>query len=57
MKSLFGSDRNFYRYNRGEYKLTPERQEEVMAVFRQHGYDTKDLRFEHYEELVDFIGQ
>lgn len=53
--ALFGSDRRFYRFNNGEYKLTPERQAEVLAVFKRFGYDTTDLRFAHYEELVDFI--
>ena len=53
--SLFGSNSQFFRYNRGEYKLTPEKQEEVFRLFRRRGYDTSTLRFEHYEETVDFI--
>ncbi|MBQ8049942.1 MAG: hypothetical protein IJ197_00010 [Bacteroidaceae bacterium] len=57
VKRLFGSDRHFYRYNRGEYKLTPERQAEVLAIFQRYGYDTTDFRFEHYEEQVDLIGR
>ena len=56
VKRKFGSDRNFYRYNRGEYKLTPERQAEVLDIFKRYGYDTTNLHFEHYEEQVDFIG-
>ena len=54
--ALFGCDRNFYRYNKGDYKLTPEQQERVLAVFRRLGYDTTDFHFDHYEEQVDFIG-
>lgn len=57
VKALFGSDRQFYRYNKGEYKLSPERQAKVLALFERRGYDTSDFRFEHYEEQVDFIGK
>lgn len=54
---LFGSASQFFRYNRGDYKLTPERQEEVFDVFRRKGYDTTDFRFAHYEEAIDFISK
>ena len=54
---LFGSSRQFYRYNRGEYRLTPERQAEVLSLFERCGYDTTDFRFDHYEEQIDFISE
>ena len=55
LKDFIGSDRQFYRYNRGDYKLTPEEQAKVLNIFRRYGYDTQDMRFDHYEEMVDFI--
>lgn len=53
---LFGSESQFYRYNRGDYKLSPKLQDKVLDIFKRSGYDTTDFRFEHYEEMVDFIG-
>ena len=54
VRGMFGSDRNFYRYNSGRYIVTPEKQAKVLAAFARRGYDTKNLRFEHYREQVDF---
>lgn len=51
----FGSRSQFFRYNRGDYRLTPEMQEEVFDIFRRHGYDTTNFRFAHYEDTIDFI--
>jgi len=52
--ALFGSDSQFFRYNRGYYKLTPEQQEEVLDIFRRNGYDTTDFRFAHYADSYKF---
>lgn len=51
----FGSRSQYFRYNRGDYRLTPEQQEEVLDIFRRQGYDTTDFRFTHYEDTIDFI--
>lgn len=53
--SLFSSESDFWRYNRGHYKLSPERQEEILDIFRRHGYGTEDRRFDHYQEMTDFL--
>lgn len=50
----FSSESDFWRYNRGYYKLTPEQQEAVLDIFRQFGYDPASRHFRHYEEKVDF---
>lgn len=50
----FSSESDFWRYNRGYYKLTPEQQETILDIFRQHGYDPANRRFQHYVEKVDF---
>ena len=50
----FRSESNFWRYNRGHYKLTPEHQEAIFDIFRRFGYDTKGLEFAHYKEQVFF---
>ena len=50
----FRSESDFWRYNRGYYKLTPEQQEAIFDIFRRFGYDTKGLKFAHYKEQVFF---
>ena len=50
----FSSESDFWRYNRGFYKLTPEQQQEILDIFRKHGYDPTKRNFQHYEEKVDF---
>ena len=50
----FKSESDFWRYNRGHYKLTPEQQEEIFSIFKRFGYDTKGLNFAHYKEQVFF---
>ena len=50
----FSSESDFWRYNRGYYKLTPEQQEAILDIFRQHGYDPASRRFQHYVEQFDF---
>ena len=50
----FRSESDFWRYNRGYYKLTPEQQEAIFDIFRRFGYDSKNLKFAHYREQVFF---
>jgi hypothetical protein len=50
----FRSESDFWRYNRGHYKLTPEEQEAIFDIFRRFGYNTKGLKFAHYKEQVFF---
>lgn len=50
----FRSESDFWRYNRGRYKLTPEQQQDILDIFRRFGYDPATRQFQHYEELVDF---
>ena len=50
----FRSESDFWRYNRGHYKLTPEQQEAIFDIFRRFGYNTKVLKFAHYKEQVFF---
>ena len=52
--ALFSSDSKFFRYNRGDFKLTPEQQQEVLDIFRRKGYDTTDMHFAHYEDTYKF---
>ena len=35
--SLFGAERTFYRFRRGEYVITPEQQQEIADLFARHG--------------------
>lgn len=37
LRPIFGSDRHFYRYQRGEYVVSPERQAQVAEAFRRLG--------------------
>ena len=50
----FRSESDFWRYNRGYYKLTPEQQQEILDIFRRFGYDPENRQFQHYEECFDF---
>ena len=51
--ALLGGRATYYRYHRGEYKLLPEQQEAIAAIFAKYGY-TEDLNFDHYCEVLDF---
>lgn len=51
-----GSKTSYYRYSRGDRKLTPEQQADILGIFAEWGYDTSDMRFEHYREAIDFQG-
>ena len=37
-KELLGGKTSYYRYHRGEKKLTPEQQDSVRRLFTKHGY-------------------
>ena len=50
----FKSQSDFWRYNRGYHKLTPEQQEEILDIFRRNGYDPANRQFQHYQEEIDF---
>ncbi|MBQ8968190.1 MAG: hypothetical protein IJ064_00445 [Bacteroidaceae bacterium] len=34
---LFGAERTYYRYRRGEYVITPEVQQQIADLFARHG--------------------
>lgn len=53
LTGLLGNKGGYYRYNRGEKRLSPKQQELVMAVMRRYGYD--DVEFSHYE-LTYWLG-
>lgn len=48
-----GSQSGYYRYNNGTRLLLPEQQEQILTIFREHGYQ-EHLRFDHYCETYDF---
>lgn len=48
LMEILGGKGGYYRYNRGEKRLTPEKQEAVMKVFGSFGYH--DIAFDHYED-------
>lgn len=48
-----GSQRTYYRYNRGDRKLSPEQQEHIARLFQKLGY-SGTVNYEHYAEIIDF---
>lgn len=54
IKKYLGGNTTYYRYHHGDRLLTPEQQEWILALFRQHGY-TGELRFDAYRDIYDFI--
>lgn len=48
-----GSQSGYYRYNSGQRLLLPEQQEQILALFREQGYQ-ENLSFDHYSETYDF---
>lgn len=42
---LFGSRSTYYRFYRGEFLITPKRQEEIAAIFARYGY-TQPRRYD-----------
>ena len=53
MQKYLGGRRNYYRYNAGMWKLSPEQQQWVCDLFTEYGY-TKAVVFDHYVEAYDF---
>ena len=53
VEAYLGGHSAFYRFNRGERLLNPERQEWILNLFRKYGY-TGNLAFDHYCEVYDF---
>ena len=53
VKAYLGGNGTYYRYNRGERVLTPNQQENILAMFKNFGY-TKCLEFDHYQDVYDF---
>jgi len=49
-----GSKTSYSRYEKGEYKLTPKMQQDVLQIFADMGYDISNRRFKHYEKTLDF---
>lgn len=52
VKNYLGGHTNYYRYNRGEYLLSPEQQKQILKIFKKNGYE--DVDFEHYVTTYDF---
>ena len=48
LKALFGSKATYFRYRRGEFLITPQRQREVAAVFQRYGYTAP----RHYDHVL-----
>lgn len=51
--ALLGGRSTYYRHHRGEYKLLPEQQEAISALFAKYGY-TENVIFDHYCDVLDF---
>ena len=47
--ALFGSRSTFYRFYRGEFLITPQRQQEIAAIFANHGITTP----RRYDRVVE----
>ncbi len=50
--SVLGGKTAYYRVHRGEKHLSPDKQQEVNALFAQYGYPAP--QFDHYKEEIDF---
>lgn len=53
MTRLLKGVTNYYRYNHGKKRLSPEQQEEIRKIFAEYGY-VENIEFDQYEEAVDF---
>lgn len=53
IKHYLGGHGTYYRYMNGEYTLSPEQQEWILNLFRQHGY-TENLAFDNYADKYAF---
>lgn len=54
IKKYLGGNTAYYRYHHGKRLLSPDQQEWILALFRQHGY-TEELHFDVYRDIYDFI--
>ncbi len=52
MMEYLGGRSTYYRYNSGEYKLTPEQQEWIQRLFVRYGY-AEGVTFDHYGDVLD----
>ena len=50
----FGGRTPYYRYNRGEYLLSPKQQQYILGLFAKYGY-TDGLQFTAYKDVVSFM--
>lgn len=49
MQDMFGGKTGYYKYHRGDKKLTPEQQADIARLFAQYGYDK--VTFDFYAEI------
>lgn len=54
IKKYLGGNTAYYRYHHGKRLLSPDQQEWILALFRQHGY-TEELHFDGYQDIYNFI--
>lgn len=54
IKKYLGGNTAYYRYHHGKRLLSPDQQEWILALFRQHGY-TEELHFDGYRDIYDFM--
>lgn len=54
MKKLLGGKTAYYRYHRGERKLSPSQQESIRRLFLKYSYER--VEFAHTEERVMLLG-
>lgn len=54
IKKYLGGNTAYYRYHHGKRLLSPDQQEWILALFRQHGY-TEELHFDGYRDIYNFI--
>lgn len=50
--AMLGGKTSYYRYHRGEKKLTPELQEAIATLFERKGYGKPS--YKHFKETIDF---
>lgn len=53
LKHYLGGHGTYYRYNRGEKRLTPVQQDTILAICQEFGY-TETLTFDNYLTDYDF---
>ena len=54
VKHLLGGKTAYYRYHRGDKKLSPSQQENIRRLFLKYGYER--VEFAHTEERVMLLG-